>query len=95
MIEDKDYVGEEVAEDLLDLIREYEQELKQLKEREGKLFDSLQVSMGKEQADQLKEYISVRIDVALRLFELDLRTRFIDEESNAAKAADKLFKTYE
>ncbi len=95
MIEDKDYASEEVAEDLLDLIREYEQELKQLKERELKLFDSLQAGVGKDQAEQLKEYISVRIDAALRLFELDLRTRGTDEESNAAKAVDKVFKAYE
>ncbi len=95
MIEDKDYASEEVAEDLLDLIREYEQELKQLKERELKLFDSLRAGVGKDQAEQLKEYISVRIDAALRLFELDLRTRFMDEESNAAKAVDKVFKAYE
>ncbi|MGZ4903672.1 MAG: hypothetical protein ACXVIG_03080 [Halobacteriota archaeon] len=95
MIEDKDYVTEEVAEDLLDLIREYEQELKQLHEREHTLFDSLQASMGKEQAEQLKEYISVRLDTALRLFELDLRTRYTNEESAAAKAVDKIFKTYE
>ena len=95
MIEDKDYAAEEVAEDLLDLIREYEQELKQLKERELKLFDSLQAGVGKDQAEQLKEYISVRIDAALRLFEPDLRTRFTDEESNAAKAVDKVFKAYE
>ncbi len=95
MIEDKDYVGEEVAEDLLDLIREYEQELKQLKERERTLFDSLQAGMGKERADELKEYISVRLDVALRLFELDLRTRYTNEESPEAKAVDKVFETYE
>ncbi len=95
MIEDKDYASEEVAEDLLDLIREYEQELKQLKERELKLFDSLRAGVGKDQAEQLKEYISVRIDAALRLFELDLRTRFTDEESNAAKAVEKVFKAYE
>ncbi len=95
MIEDKDYVGEEVAEDLLDLIREYEQELKQLKERERALFESLQASVGKDRAEELKEYISVRLDVALRLFELDLRTRYIDEESAAAKAVDKMFETYE
>ncbi len=95
MIEDKDYVAEEVAEDLLDLIREYEQEIKQLKEKEQKFFDSLQASMGKDQAEQLKEYISVRLDIALRLFELDLRTRGTDEESDASKAVDKVFKTYE
>ncbi len=95
MIEDKDYVAEEVAEDLLDLIREYEEELRQLTERERTLFGSLQASMGKERADELKEYISVRLDVALRLFELDMRTRYADEESSAAKAVDKLFKTYE
>ncbi len=95
MIEDKDYAAEEVAEDLLDLIREYERELKELKEKERMLFDSLQASMGKDQAEQLKEYISVRLDMALRLFELDLRTRYTSEESNAAKEVDKIFKTYE
>ncbi len=95
MIEDRDYVDREVAEDLLDLIREYEQELKQLNERERELFGSLQANIGKDHAEQLKEYISVRLDIALRLFELDLRTRFIDEESTAAKAVDKIYKTYE
>ncbi len=95
MIEDKDYAAEEVAEDLLDLIREYEQELKQLSERERTLFSSLQASIGKDQAEQLKEYISVRIDIAQRLFELDLRTRYANEESDAAKAVDKLVETYD
>ena len=95
MIEDRDYVGEEVAEDLLDLIREYENELKQLKEREHALFDSLQASLSKDHADQLKEYISVRLDIALRLFELDLRTRYADEQSAAARAVDKMYETYE
>jgi hypothetical protein len=95
MIEDRDYVDREVAEDLLDLIREYEQELKQLNKRERELFDSLQAGIGKDHAEQLKEYISVRLDIALRLFELDLRTRFADEESTAAKAVDKIYETYE
>ncbi len=95
MIEDKDYAAEEVAEDLLDLIREYEQELQQLNERARTLFDSLQASIGKDQAEQLKEYLSVRIDIALRLFELDLRTRYAEEGSAASKAVDKLVKTYD
>ncbi len=95
MIDDKDYAAEEVAEDLLDLIREYERELKELKEKESNLFGSLQASMGKDQAEQLKEYVSVRLDIALRLFELDLRTRYTSEESSAAKEVDKIFKTYE
>ncbi len=95
MIDDKDYAAEEVAEDLLDLIREYERELKELKEKESNLFGSLQASMGKDQAEQLKEYVSVRLDIALRLFELDLRTRYASEESDASKEVDKIFKTYE
>ncbi len=95
MIEDRDYVDREVAEDLLDLIREYEQELKQLNKREQELFGSLQAGIGKDHAEQLKDYISVRLDIALRLFELDLRTRFADEESTAAKAVDKIYETYE
>ncbi len=95
MIEDKDYAAEEVAEDLLDLIREYERELKDLKQKERTLFDSLQASMGKDQAEQLKEYILVRVDIALRLFEIDLRTRGAAEDSDAAKEADRIFETYE
>jgi len=94
MIQDKDYAAEEVAEDLLDLIREYEEEIKKLKEREQKLFSSLQASFGNGQAEQLKEYISVRIDTSLRLFELDLRTRYADEEAVASKEVDRIFKEY-
>jgi len=94
MIEDKDYAAEEVAEDLLDLIREYEKEIKKLREREQKLFSSLQASFGMSQAEQLKEYLSVRIDTSLRLFELDLRTRYADEEAAASKEADRIFKEY-
>ena len=94
MIEDKDYVAEEVAEDLLDLIREYEEEIKKLKEMEQKLFSSLQASLGASQTEQLKEYISVRIDTSLRLFELDLRTRYADERAAASKEADRIFKEY-
>ena len=94
MIEDKDYAAEEVAEDLLDLIREYEKEIKKLRAREQKLFSSLQASFGMSQAEQLKEYLSVRIDTSLRLFELDLRTRYADEEAAASKEADRIFKEY-
>jgi hypothetical protein len=46
MIEDRNYAEEEVAEDLLDLIKEYEAELKKLKEREKALLKSLQASLG-------------------------------------------------
>ena len=94
MIEDKNYVAEEVAEDILDLIKEYEEELKKLRERESELYDYLKRSFSAEQAELIKNYLSVRIDKSLRLFELDLRTRFTDEESESARAVDRLFKEY-
>jgi len=94
MIEDKNYVAEEVAEDILDLIKEYEGELKKLRERESELYDRLKRSFSAEQAELIKNYLSVRIDKSLRLFELDLRTRFTDEESESARAVDRLFKEY-
>jgi len=50
MIEDKNYVAEEVAEDILDLIKEYEEELKKLRERESELYDYLKRSFSAEQA---------------------------------------------
>jgi Skp family chaperone for outer membrane proteins len=94
MIEDRNYAEEEVAEDLLDLIKEYETEIKKLKEREEALLKSLQASLGDVPAAQIDEYVRVKIDQALRLFELDLRTRYADEEAAASKAVDRLFKEY-
>ncbi|MGB8312468.1 MAG: hypothetical protein WCE81_11515 [Halobacteriota archaeon] len=94
MIEDKNYVAEEVAEDILDLIKEYEEELKKLRERESELYDHLKRSFSAEQAELIKNYLSVRIDKSLRLFELELRTRYTDEESESARAVDRLFKEY-
>jgi len=94
MIEDKNYVAEEVAEDILDLIKEYEEELKKLRERESELYDYLKRSFSAEQAELIKNYLSVRIDKSLRLFELELRTRYTDEESESARAVDRLFKEY-
>ena len=78
MIDDRNYAEEEVAEDLLDLIREYEAEIKKLKERESALLSSLQASLGDSAAALIKEYVAVRTDRSLRLFELDLRTRYAD-----------------
>ena len=95
MIEDKNYVEEEVAEDILDLIKEYEEELKKLRERESELYDHLKRSFSAEQAELIKNYLSVRLDKSLRLFELDLRTRYTDEESEGARAVDRLFKEYQ
>ena len=94
MIEDKNYVAEEVAEDILDLIKEYEEELKKLRERERQLYDHLKRSFSDEQAELIKNYLSVKIDKSLRLFELDLRTRYVDENSESAKAVDRLFKEH-
>lgn len=94
MIEDKNYVAEEVAEDILDLIKEYEEELKKLRERESELYDHLKRNFSAEQAELIKNYLSVRIDKSLRLFELDLRTRYAEEESESAQAVDSLFKKY-
>jgi Skp family chaperone for outer membrane proteins len=94
MIEDKNYVEEEVAEDLLDLIKEYEAEIKKLNEREKALLKSLQASLGDSPTAQIDEYVRVKIDRALRLFELDLRTRYADEEAAASKAVDRIFKEY-
>jgi Skp family chaperone for outer membrane proteins len=94
MIEDKNYVEEEVAEDILDLIKEYEEELKKLRERESELYDHLKRTFSAEQAELIKNYLSVRIDKSLRLFELDLRTRYAEEESENAQAVDSLFKKY-
>jgi len=94
MIEDKNYVAEEVAEDILDLIKEYEEELKKLRERESELYDHLKRSFSAEQAELIKNYLSVRIDKSLRLFELEFRTRYLDEESESARAVDSLFKEY-
>ena len=94
MIEDKNYVAEEVAEDILDLIKEYEEELKKLRERESELYDHLKRSFSAEQAELIKNYLSVRIDKSLRLFELEFRTRYLDEESESARAVDRLFTEY-
>lgn len=94
MIEDRNYVEEEVAEDLLDLIKEYEAEIKKLNEREKVLLKSLQASLGDNPVAQIDEYVRVKIDQALRLFELDLRTRYADEEAASSKAVDRLFKEY-
>ncbi len=94
MIEDKNYVAEEVAEDILDLIKEYEGELKKLRERENELYDHLKRNFSAEQAELIKNYLSVRIDKSLRLFELDLRTRYAEEESESAQAVDSLFREY-
>jgi Skp family chaperone for outer membrane proteins len=94
MIEDKNYVAEEVAEDILDLIKEYEEELKKLRERENELYDHLKRNFSAEQAELIKSYLSVRIDKSLRLFELDLRTRYAEEKSESAQAVDSLFKEY-
>jgi Skp family chaperone for outer membrane proteins len=94
MIEDRNYAEEEVAEDLLDLIKEYEAEIKKLKERETALFKSLQASLGDSPAAQIEEYTDVKIDRLLRLFELDLRTRYADEEAATSKAVDRIFKEY-
>ena len=95
MIDDRNYAEEEVAEDLLDLIREYEAEIKKLKERESALLSSLQASLGDSAAALIKEYVAVRTDRSLRLFELDLRTRYADEETATSKAVDRIFKEYE
>ena len=94
MIEDRNYAEEEVAEDLLDLIKEYEAEIKNLKEREKALLKLLQTSLGDIPAAQIDEYVRVKIDQSLRLFELDLRTRYADEEAATSKAVDLLFKEY-
>ncbi|MGZ5521229.1 MAG: hypothetical protein ACXWET_05635 [Halobacteriota archaeon] len=94
MIEDRNYAEEEVAEDLLDLIKEYETEIKKLKEREEALLKSLQASLGDGPAAQIEEYVRVKIDRSLRLFELDLRTRYTDEEAPTSKEVDRIFKEY-
>jgi hypothetical protein len=94
MIQDKNYAEEEVAEDLLDLIKEYEAEIKKLKERETALLKSLQASLGESSAALIEEYVEVTIDRSLRLFELDLRTRYADEEAATSKAVDRIFKEY-
>jgi Skp family chaperone for outer membrane proteins len=94
MIEDRNYAEEEVAEDLLDLIKEYEAEIKKLKERETALLKSLQASLGDSPAAQIEEYVGVKIDRSMRLFELDLRTRYADEEAATSKAVDRIFKEY-
>jgi Skp family chaperone for outer membrane proteins len=94
MIEDRNYAEEEVAEDLLDLIKEYEAEIKKLKEREKALLKSLQASLGDSPTAQIDEYVRVKIDQSLRLFELDLRTRYADEEAATSKAVDRIFKEY-
>jgi Skp family chaperone for outer membrane proteins len=94
MIEDRNYAEEEVAEDLLDLIKEYETEIKKLKEREEALLKSLQASLGDGPAAQIDEYVRVKIDRSLRLFELDLRTRYTDEEAATSKEVDRIFKEY-
>ena len=94
MIEDRNYAEEEVAEDLLDLIREYEAEIKKLKEREEALRKMLQASLGDSPAAQIDEYVQVKIDRSLRLFELDLRTRYAEEEAATSKEVDRIFKEY-
>jgi hypothetical protein len=94
MIQDRNYSEEEVAEDLLDLIKEYEEEIKKLKEREKTLLKLLQTSLGDSSAAQIDEYIRVKIDQSLRLFELDLRTRYADEEAATSKAVDLIFKEH-
>ena len=94
MIEDKNYTEEEVAEDLLDLIHQYEVEIKKLKEREDTLLKSLETILGDSGGAQLKEFVRVKIDCALRLFELDLRTRYADEEARTSKEVDRIFEQY-
>jgi cell division protein FtsI/penicillin-binding protein 2 len=94
MIDERNYAEEEVAEDLLDLIKEYEAEIKKLKERENALFDSLEASLGEGPAAQIKEYVEIVIDRWLRLFELDLRTRYANEDAATSKAVDQIFKSY-
>ena len=94
MIDERNYAEEEVAESLLDLIKEYEAEIKKLKERENTLFDSLEASLGEGPAAQIKEYVKIVIDRSLRLFELDLRTRYADEDAATSKAVDLIFKNY-
>jgi hypothetical protein len=94
MIQDRNYAEEEVAEDLLDLIKEYEAEIKKLKEREKTLLKLLQTSLGEIPAAQIDEFVKVRIDQSLRLFELDLRTRYANEEAATSKAVDLIFKEY-
>ena len=61
MIEDRNYAEEEVAEDLLDLIKEYEAEIKKLKERENALLKSLQASLGDDPAAQILMSIESRL----------------------------------
>jgi len=94
MIEDRNYAEEEVAEDLLDLIKEYEAEIKKLKERETALLKSLRASLGDSPAAQIEEYTDVKVDRSMRLFELDLRTRYADDEAATSKAVDRIFKEY-
>lgn len=94
MIEDRNYAEEEVAEDLLDLIKEYEVEIKKLKERETALLKSLHASLGDSPAAQIAEYTDVKIDRSMRLFELDLRTRYADEGAATSKAVDRIVKEY-
>jgi hypothetical protein len=95
MIDERNYAKEEVAESLLDLIKEYEAEIRKLKEQENALLKSLEASLGKGPARQIKEYLEVVIDRSLRLFELDLRTRYADEDTEASKAVDQIFKSYQ
>jgi hypothetical protein len=94
MIDERNYAEEEVAEGLLDLIKEYEAEIKNLKDQENALLKSLKTSIGEGPATQIKQYIEVVIDRSLRLFELDLRTRYADENTEASKAVDQIFKNY-
>jgi hypothetical protein len=94
MIDERNYAEEEVAEGLLDLIKEYEAEIRKLKEQESALLKSLEASLGKGPATQIKTYLEVVIDRSLRLFELDLRTRYADENTEASKAVDQIFKSY-
>jgi hypothetical protein len=94
MIDERNYAEEEVAEGLLDLIKEYEAEIKKLKDQENALLKSLETSVGEGPATQIKQYVEVVIDRSLRLFELDLRTRYADENTEASKAVDQIFKNY-
>lgn len=94
MIDERNYAEEEVAESLLDLIKEYEAEIKKLKEQENTLLKSLEASLGRGPTAQIKEYVEIVIDRSLRLFELDLRTRYADEDAATSKAVDRVFKSY-
>src|SRR5665811_1399103 len=80
MIEDRNYSEEEVAEDLLDLIKEFEAEIKKLKEREKTLLKLLQTSLGDSPAAQIDEYVRVKIDLDSYVL-VNLRCRTVAKAS--------------